>query len=69
MQFGALHAQGVAAAVGRQDWSSVRAIFRLAAIVVLGADETDVEAVVAHDYARLCVFPRHGREVVREMYY
>ena len=65
MRFGALHAQGVAAAVGKQDWSSVRTIFRLAAIVLLGADEADIEAFVAHDYIRDRIFPRRARDVLR----
>ena len=55
MQLGALHAQGVAAAVGRKDRSSVGAIVRLAAIIGLGADGADIEAIVAHDYDRVCI--------------
>ena len=65
MRFGALHAQGDPAAVRRQDRSSVGVISRLAAIVVLGADEADIEAFVAHDYIRDRIFLRRARDVLR----
>ena len=49
MLFGALHTQGVPAAVGGEDWSSIGwTTCRRAEIDLLGADGANVEAIVVH---------------------